>query len=61
MRRFSDRCPFCGGLVRFDAIYDLNMCHNCGAQETAKGWMHPDKQTHRRALERPKFDDTDDS
>ena len=60
MRSFSDRCPFCGGLVRFDAVYDLNMCHHCGAQETTKGWMHPDKKTHGTTSE-TRFDDSDDS
>ena len=61
MRWFSDRCPFCGGLVRFDWVYDLNLCHNCGAQETVKGWMHPHKNIHAKTNQTTRFDDSGDS
>jgi hypothetical protein len=35
-------CCFCGSYaVYFDGYRDINICGNCGAHETAKGWQKP--------------------
>ena len=57
---FSNRCPFCGWHAVFDGGLDLNICVQCGAQETAKGWMRPDQETH-EGTEREKGSDDSDN
>jgi hypothetical protein len=32
-------CPFCNGRVIFDRDWDIHVCLDCGAKETAKGWV----------------------
>jgi hypothetical protein len=35
-------CGFCGSPAVFDRILDLNLCPECGAHESSKGWERPD-------------------
>jgi len=35
----ADSCGICGGLAVFDERLDLNTCSQCGAFETAEGWI----------------------
>jgi hypothetical protein len=34
----SEGCDICGGKAIFDAFLDVNVCVDCGAHETARGW-----------------------
>jgi hypothetical protein len=44
MTKFFDlddlgECGICGGRAVYDSVLDLNICLQCGAHETAKGWQ----------------------